>query len=112
MVLAAHRARVIASSKTPLIRINGSKLTVVALREIAGNKVQKIELENDLVESLQTQIEADVPEPTPPAPTSDKAHHQSEPDREEAIRFDLMSEEELIDGLKGIIVPEREEEYL
>lgn len=114
VVLAAHKARVIRSSKTTLIPSNGSKLTVVALREIAGKNIQQIELENDLVESLQAQIEAGVPEPTPPAPpaTLKAGHNQprSESNRAEEIRFDLMSEGELIAGLEGIVEPERKEE--
>jgi DNA-directed RNA polymerase subunit omega len=115
VVLAAHRARVIRTSKTALIPINGSKLTVVALREIAGKNIHQIELENDLVESLQTQIEVDVTEPTPSAPRAEfeagDNQPSSESNRAEEIRFDLMSEDELIAGLEGIVEPERKEEY-
>jgi hypothetical protein len=101
-------------SKTPPILSNGSKLTVVALREIAGKNIQQIELENDLVESLQTQIEADMPEPTPPAPHAEFHTGDNQPASEsksaEEIRFNLMSEEELIAGLEAIVEPERKEE--
>lgn len=62
VALAAHRAREIAAGSPLTIDRDNDKNPVVALREIA-EETQAVEaLRERLIESLQTQIEVDLPE--------------------------------------------------
>ncbi len=62
VILAAHRAREIASGAPITIERDNDKNPVVALREIADETQQADSLRERLIESMQTQIEVDMPE--------------------------------------------------
>ena len=62
VMLAAHRAREIASGSALTIDRDNDKNPVVALREIADETQSAEELRERLIESNQTQIEVDEPE--------------------------------------------------
>ena len=62
VMLAAHRAREIASGAGITIDRDNDKNPVVALREIAEETQSADELRERLIESNQTQIEVDEPE--------------------------------------------------
>jgi DNA-directed RNA polymerase subunit omega len=62
VLLAAHRAREIASGGPITIDRDNDKNPVVALREIAEETQSSGELRERLIESYQTQIEIDEPE--------------------------------------------------
>ena len=62
VMLAAHRAREIASGAAITIDRDNDKNPVVALREIAEETQSADELRERLIESNQTQIEVDEPE--------------------------------------------------
>jgi len=62
VMLAAHRARSIASGAAPLVERDNDKNPVVALREIAEESVKPDELREDAIESMQRHIEVDEPE--------------------------------------------------
>lgn len=89
--LAAHRAREIATGSPITVDRDNDKNPVVALREIA-EETQSVEaLRERLIESLQTQIEVDLPE------DDDMALLMSgEPD---APAADDMSEEQMLRAL-------------
>ncbi|MGY6634768.1 MAG: DNA-directed RNA polymerase subunit omega [Alkalilacustris sp.] len=62
VMLAAHRAREIASGGPLTIDRDNDKNPVVALREIAEETQQAGHLRERLIENFQTQIEVDEPE--------------------------------------------------
>ena len=62
VMLAAHRARSLASGAPLTVSRDNDKNPVVALREIAEETQSADELRERMIESLQTQIEVDEPE--------------------------------------------------
>ncbi len=62
VMLAAHRAREVASGSPLTVSRDNDKNPVVALREIAEETQQADDLRERMIESLQTQIEVDEPE--------------------------------------------------
>jgi DNA-directed RNA polymerase subunit omega len=62
VLLAAHRAREIATGNPPTVDRDNDKNPVVALREIAEETQSAADLRERLIESNQTQIEVDEPE--------------------------------------------------
>ena len=62
VMLAAHRAREVASGSPLTVDGDNDKNPVVALREIAEETQSADELRERLIESHQTQIEVDEPE--------------------------------------------------
>ena len=102
VLLASHRARMIASGSSILVPRDNDKNPVVALREIADEKLTPEDLKEELIHSLQKHVEVDEPEPdTVPLLTSPA--QAATPDSE--IQFDRMSEEDLLRGLDGLGPP-------
>ena len=62
VLLAAHRARAVSSGAPISIERDNDKNPVVALREIAEQTVSPEDLKEDLIHSLQAQVEVDEPE--------------------------------------------------
>lgn len=62
VMVAAQRSREISSGAEPRLDRDNDKNPVVALREIADEKVSPEELHNSLVQSLQRHVEVDEPE--------------------------------------------------
>ena len=62
VMLAAHRAREIASGSQPTVDRDNDKNPVVSLREIAEETQQADDLRERMIESHQTQSEVDEPE--------------------------------------------------
>lgn len=62
VMLAAHRARVISAGSEPLVERERDKNPVVALREIADQKLTPEGLREDAIESYQRHMEVDEPE--------------------------------------------------
>ena len=104
VLLAAHRARMISNGSPPTVERDNDKNPVVALREIADEKVSPGDLHEDLVHSLQKYVEVDEPEPALATIEADTADDDGE------ITFDRMSEEELLRGLESIDPPERRDD--
>lgn len=121
VLLAGHRARQISSGGEITVPRDNDKNPVVALREIAEETLSPADLHEDLVHSLQKQVEVDEPEQelvveatqladanadrvepeindTPDAPQSD-------------VQFDSLSEEELLAGIEGLVPPEKTDDY-
>ena len=108
VLLASHRARMIQSGSTILVPRDNDKNPVVALREIADEKITPGDLKEDLIHSLQKHVEVDEPEAeTVPLLTSSvsatNAAKSSTNDAE--VTFDRMSEEDLLRGLDGLVAP-------
>ncbi len=103
VLLAAHRARMIANGSPLTVDRDNDKNPVVALREIADEGVSPEDLNEDLIHSLQRYVEVDEPEPAP-------SIEVDRPDDDAELTFDRMSEEELLRGLESIDPPERRDE--
>lgn len=120
VLLAGHRARQISSGGEITVPRDNDKNPVVALREIAEETLSPGDLEEDLIHSLQKQVEVDEPEgeiidspalpdiadeqePTMMADTPDTA--------EPEVTFDSLSEEELLAGIEGLVPPEKNDDY-
>ena len=91
VMLAAHRARELASGTPLTISRDNDKNPVVALREIADETQPAEALRERMIESLQTQIEVDMPEDDDMA-----ALMNAEMDRPQS---DDMSEERMLRAL-------------
>src|SRR5919112_2166475 len=63
VLLAAHRARMIANGSPLTVDRDNDKNPVVALREIADEGISPEDLNEDLIHSLQKYVEVDEPEP-------------------------------------------------
>ena len=101
VLLASHRARMIQSGSSILVPRDNDKNPVVALREIADEKLKPEDLKEDLIHSLQKHVEVDEPEPETVPLLANPATATSDSD----IQFDRMSEEDLLRGLDGLVPP-------
>ena len=102
VLLAAHRARAVASGAPISIERDNDKNPVVALREIAERAVSPEDLKEDLIHSLQAQVEVDEPEPeaAPAAMPGTRPANVFAPDDpfSDAV-IDRITEDELLRGL-------------
>ena len=90
VLLAAHRARTISAGAPIEVERDNDKNPVVALREIADEKLAPADLSEDLIVSLQKHVENDEAEDV------DQALLEGEPVQEVAP----ISEEELLKALQ------------
>ena len=108
VLLASHRARMLSSGSQPLVTRDRDKNPVVALREIADERLSPGDLKEDFIHSLQKFVEVDEPEPEAvprlPGSTTSQATAVSDVDDSE-VSFDRMSEEDLLRGLDGLVPP-------
>ena len=98
VLLASHRARMIASGSSILVPRDNDKNPVVALREIADEKIACDDLREDFIHSMQKYVEVDEPEaeavPMLSADTRMPILGQDDQSSDNAI--DKMTEEELL----------------
>ncbi len=120
VLLAGHRARQISSGGEITVPRDNDKNPVVALREIAEETLSPGDLEEDLIHSLQKQVEVDEPEgemvddPVIPdiAEMPEPVMMSETPDTAEPeVTFDSLSEEELLAGIEGLVPPEKNDDY-
>jgi DNA-directed RNA polymerase subunit omega len=113
VLLASHRARMIASGAPLTIDRDNDKNPVIALREIADQTVAPEDLKEDLIHSLQKYVEVDEPEadlvPLIPSQAAEKGAAAAADDGD--VAFDRMSEEELLRGLESMVPPDKTEEF-
>ena len=105
VLLAAHRARMISSGSTLLVERDNDKNPVVALREIADQRLEPEDLKEELIHSLQKRVEVDEPEPQPTA-IAQQGPSEDAPDQ----TFQSMSEDELLRAIQTLVPPERNDE--
>lgn len=109
VLLAAHRARLLASGAQPLVKRDNDKNPVIALREIADEHLSPGDLKEEFIHSMQKFVEVDEPEPE--AVPRIASSTQSQPSivanavDDTNVSFDRMSEEELLRGLDGLVPP-------
>ena len=107
VLLASHRARTISAGSQIAVQRDNDKNPVVALREIAEQKIAADDLREDFIHSMQKYVEVDEPEQEPVAGLLTAESTQADDDE---IAFDQMSEEDLLRGLEGLVPPEKVEE--
>jgi DNA-directed RNA polymerase subunit omega len=98
VLLASHRARMIAGGAPLTIDRDRDKNPVVALREIAEPSLAPDDLKEDLIHSMQKYVEVDEPE-------AEAVPLLGGGDSDSEISFDRMSEEDLLRGLEGLVPP-------
>jgi DNA-directed RNA polymerase subunit omega len=94
VLLAAHRARILSSGAELLVDRDRDKNPVVALREIADGALAPKAVEEDLIASMQKQIELD--------------EGEAAGEKADLPEFDKTSEEEYIRAIKaaGLTTPQ------
>jgi DNA-directed RNA polymerase subunit omega len=100
VLMAAHRARMIAAGASITVARDNDKNPVVALREIGDGALSPEDLREDLIHSLQKYVEVDEPE----------AHAAPLLDADDADSFDTISEDELLRGIENLAPPERRDD--
>ncbi len=119
VLLAGHRARQISQGGQITVDRDNDKNPVVALREIADELLSPDDLKEDLIHSLQKNVEVDEPEPDPASMIVPELDTVSEiesggfegDNKKDTVTFDQMSEEELLAGIEGLVAPEKTEDY-
>jgi DNA-directed RNA polymerase subunit omega len=113
VLLASHRARMIASGAPLTIDRDNDKNPVVALREIADQTVAPEDLKEDLIHSMQKYVEVDEPEPevVPMIASSSGAGSAGGDADDGELTFDRMSEEDLLRGLESMVPPDKTEDF-
>ena len=119
VLVAGHRARQLSSGAEITIDRDNDKNPVVALREIAEQTLSPGDLYEDLIHSLQKQVEVDEPEhdvvDEPEAVVVAIADvpvfSDSEDTPEVEVTFDRLSEDELLSGIEGLVPPEKTDDY-
>ena len=104
VLLSAHRARMVSQGAPLTVDRDNDKNPVVALREIAEETINKDDLKEDYIHSMQKQVEVDEPD-TGAAPlmiTSDVEEAGPAPAGTDEADFERMTEEDLLRGLEGL----------
>lgn len=104
VLLAAHRARSIASGSAITIDPDNDKNPVIALREIADRSVAAEDMREGLIHSIQKNVEVDEPE-TAAAPllaADRRAPILGRDDQSSDAVVDVMTEEQLLRGLESM----------
>lgn len=114
VLLASHRARMLANGSNPLVARDRDKNPVVALREIAEERLSPGDLKEEFIHSLQKYVEVDEPEPEAvprlQAPSAGFQPAALSSDDDSAVEFDRMSEEDLLRGLDGLVAPTEQDD--
>ena len=103
VLMATKRARQLAKGADSVVDSNNNKPTVVALREIADEKLKPEDLKEDLIHSLQKHVEVDEPEAETVPLLTHSVPNASSSDSE--TQYDRMSEDDLLRGLDGLVPP-------
>ncbi len=104
VLIAAHRARLIANGSSINVDRDNDKNPVVALREIGDGALSPEDLTEDLIHSLQRYVEVDEPEEAP----AEELDGLSGGDQQ--ITFDSINEEDLLRGIESLAPPERRDD--
>jgi DNA-directed RNA polymerase subunit omega len=101
VLLAAHRARVVSQGAPLTVDRDRDKDPVVALREIAGETINKDDLREEYIHAMQKHVEVDEPENTE-VPLIAQSGDMTMVETTEDTPFEQMTEEELLRGLEGM----------
>ncbi|WOJ89094.1 DNA-directed RNA polymerase subunit omega [Methylocapsa polymorpha] len=109
VLIAAHRARMIAAGSQITVDRDNDKNPVVSLREIADSTLAPEDLKEDFIQSLQKHVEVDEPE-AEAVPALAAVSEEARSDALGDIQFDRMTEEDLLRGLEGLVPPAETED--
>ena len=98
VLFAAHRARGMSAGAELLVDRDNDKNPVVALREIADEKLVPDEVREDLIGSLQKQVDEDEPEEDVVAPAAIPASDTNTSQEE----MTAMSEDDILTALQAL----------
>ncbi|PCI85610.1 MAG: DNA-directed RNA polymerase subunit omega [Hyphomicrobiales bacterium] len=105
VLLAGHRARMLAGGAEPTVNRDNDKNPVIALREIGDNMISAEDLEEEFIHSMQKYVEVDEPE-TEVVPmisaTGEVSNLGEDPDK---ISFDQMGEDDLLKAIEALPKP-------
>jgi DNA-directed RNA polymerase subunit omega len=104
VLIASHRARMIAAGAPIMVDRDNDKNPVVSLREIAESSLVPEDLKEDFIQSLQKHVEVDEPE-AETVPALSSAPEGLQADALGNMQFDRMTEEDLLRGLDGLVPP-------
>lgn len=98
VLLASHRARMVAAGAPITIERDNDKNPVVALREIADETVNSDDLNEDFIHSMQKYVEVDEPEAeaVPMLSADTRMPILGQDDQSTDTAIDKMTEEELL----------------
>jgi DNA-directed RNA polymerase subunit omega len=104
VLLASHRARGISKGAPPTVERDNDKNPVVALREIADETIDRDDLREDYIHSMQKHVEVDEPEASevPTISTSDDLPLLVEAPNEPGDEYGRQSQEELVRRLDNL----------
>lgn len=103
VLLSAHRARMISQGAPPSIDRDNDKNPVIALREIAEETIDREDLREDYVHSMQKHVEIDEPEEHETPLLSAGGDLVTPEAAEDGVdQYDRMTEEDLLRGLEGL----------
>ncbi len=104
VLLAAHRARSIATGSSITVEPENDKNPVIALREIADQTIPPDDLREGLIHSIQKNVEVDEPEAVAaPVLASDRrAPLLGRDDQASDTVVDVMTEEQLLRNLESL----------
>ena len=104
VLLAAHRARSIASGSPMTVAQENDKNPVVALREIADQTIPAEDLKEGLIHSIQKNVEVDEPEAeAAPLLAQDRRGPMLGRDSQDMdSRVDVMTEEQLLRAMESL----------
>lgn len=107
VLLASHRGRAISQGAPLTVDRDNDKNAVVALREVAEETIDKDDLLEDLIHSMQQHVEVDEPEPdaVPMLSADGSTVMMTDGDPraglEDDVLVDRMTEEDLLRGIEG-----------
>lgn len=103
VLLAAHRARSIASGSPITVAKENDKNPVVALREIADKTIPPADLREGLIHSIQKNVEVDEPEAAAaPVLTTERRPLLGRDDQASDTVVDVLTEEQLLRGMESM----------
>jgi DNA-directed RNA polymerase subunit omega len=103
VLVAAHRARILAKGSAVTIEAENDKNAVIALREIAERTISPADLREGLIDSMQHNVEIDEPEAVA-APTVPRERRLSlgRDNQSSDPIIDTLTEEQLLHAMKKL----------
>ena len=110
VLLASHRSRMISAGSSLTVDRDNDKNPVVALREIADESISPADMKEDLIHSMQSQVEVDEPEPVAAPRLTSNQHAapervilgQDTPETDQP-QVETISEDELLRGMERLV---------
>jgi DNA-directed RNA polymerase subunit omega len=103
VLLAAHRARSIASGSHITVDPDNDKNPVIALREIADKTIPPEDLREGLIHSIQKNVEVDEPErAAAPQLPQERRPMLARDDQASDTQVDVITEEQMLRGMESL----------